>query len=236
MNYIIRYQQKKINMIRTDIAWPIDKDLKFSNPEECKMATNYTDCLREKFSVYAKPKYWKKNLWELDTENPENNGLQNEDLIVWMRTAAFPNFRKPYRKINHSDISNLAISRKFEEGIPKGKYSLLIDYNYDVSGFSGEKEIIISTTNIFGGKNNFLGIAYVVVGLLCLLLGTGLTIAHKYQGKLLESDPQMLSALAAANAPDVPHNIPKILLDVRMPSLSSNTLRVPENNYFLSHD
>ena len=47
----------------------------------------------------AKPKDWKKNLWELDTKNPDNNGLQNEDLIVWMRTAAFPNFRKLYRRI-----------------------------------------------------------------------------------------------------------------------------------------
>ena len=221
-------------MIRTDIAWPTDKSLKFSNPEECKTASNYTECLKEKFSIYAKPKYWKKHLWALDTENPDNNGLQNEDLIVWMRTAAFPNFRKPYRKINHLDSSNLALSKKFGEGIPKGKYYLMIDYNFDVQGFAGEKEIILSTTNIFGGKNNFLGIAYTIVGLLCLVLSVTLVIAHKYQGKLLESDPDMLSALASANAPDVPdipQNIPKILLDV-----SSNTLRVPQNNYFLPED
>ena len=218
-----------MNLIRTDIAWPMDKSLKFSNPEECKAKTNYTDCLKEKFSVYAKPKYWKKNLWELDTTNPDNNGLQNEDLIVWMRTAAFPNFRKLYRKIDHSDSSNLALSRKFGEGIPKGKYSLIIDYNFDVQGFSGEKEIILSTTNMFGGKNSFLGIAYTIVGLICLLLGTALAIAHKYQGKLLESDPVMLSALAAAHAPEI--HTPKILLDV-----TTNTLRVPQNNYFLPDD
>ena len=211
----------------------MDKTLKFSNPEECKAATNITECLKEKFSIYAKPKYWKKNLWELDTMNPDNNGLQNEDLIVWMRTAAFPNFRKPYRKIDHTDVSNLALSSLFGEGLPKGRYQLLIKYNFDVAGFSGKKEIILSTTTIFGGKNIFLGIAYTVVGLICLILGTVLVIAHKYQGKLLESDPVMLSALAAAHAPDtpIPQNFPKNLLDV-----SSNRLRVPQNNYFLPND
>ena len=29
-----------------------------------------------------------------DLENETNNGLQNEDLIVWMRAAALPNFRQ----------------------------------------------------------------------------------------------------------------------------------------------
>ena len=50
-----------------------------------------------------------------------------------------------------------------------------------------------------------------------------------YQGKLLESDPDMLSALAAAHAPEI--HTPKILLDV-----TTNTLRVPQNNYFLPDD
>lgn len=61
-------------------------------------------------------------LWELDTENPENNGLQNEDLIVWMRTAAFPNFRKLYRIIDHSVTP-------FNEGLPAGNYKLNIQYS-----------------------------------------------------------------------------------------------------------
>ena len=62
----------------------------------------------------AKPKDWIKNLWELDT-NETNNGLLNEDLIVWMRTAAFPNFRKLYRRI--------------EQDLTEGKYTLKINYS-----------------------------------------------------------------------------------------------------------
>ena len=76
------------------------------------------------FKNFAKPKDWKKNLWELDTENPENNGLQNEDLIVWMRTAALPNFRKLYRKIDHQNNGE-----DFKNGIPEGIYSFDIEYS-----------------------------------------------------------------------------------------------------------
>ena len=63
------------------------------------------------------PPAWGKKLWELDTETPNNsnNALLNEDLIVWMRTAAFPNFRKLYRKI--------------DQKLENGTYKLLIDYS-----------------------------------------------------------------------------------------------------------
>ena len=70
-----------------------------------------------------KPRDWHKNLWELDPNNPDNNGLQNEDLIVWMRTAALPNFRKLYRKVDHSS------NEQFKNGLPAGKYTLNIDYS-----------------------------------------------------------------------------------------------------------
>jgi len=58
----------------------------------------------------------------LDQTNPSNNGFENEDLIVWMRTAALPDFRKLYRRIDHS-------SKGFENGLPKGNYTLLIKYS-----------------------------------------------------------------------------------------------------------
>ena len=77
--------------------------------------------ISSEFKGFARPKDWKKDLWDLDPLDPKNNGLQNEDLIVWMRTAALPNFRKLYRKIEKVG--------KFKDGLPKGKYELEIEYS-----------------------------------------------------------------------------------------------------------
>ncbi len=30
---------------------------------------------------YVRPKNWRQDIWELDPENLDNNGLQNEDLM-----------------------------------------------------------------------------------------------------------------------------------------------------------
>jgi hypothetical protein len=69
---------------------------------------------------YTRPKNWRKDIWELDPENLENNGLQNEDLMVWMRTAALPDFRKLYRKINHTG--------ELETQLPDTKLKFTIKY------------------------------------------------------------------------------------------------------------
>ena len=81
------------------------------------------------FQGFARPKDWKMDIWDLDPENPGNNGLQNEDLIVWMRTAALPNFRKLYRKIDHKNPGNVRNQTAFRDGLPKGEYVLEIEYS-----------------------------------------------------------------------------------------------------------
>lgn len=49
---------------------------------------------------------------------------------------------------------------------------------FPVTEYSGTKSILISTRTVIGGKNPFMGIAYVVVGGICVLLGALFTLAH----------------------------------------------------------
>lgn len=73
------------------------------------------------FNGTARPPNWQKPVYELDLDDPENDGYENEDLIVWMRTAALPNFRKLYRRVNHTGV--------FANGLPAGNYTLNIVYS-----------------------------------------------------------------------------------------------------------
>lgn len=72
------------------------------------------------FNNTLHPPNWQKPIYQLDGNNVDNNGYENEDLMVWMRTAALPNFRKLYRKVNATGV--------FQNGLPAGNYSLKINY------------------------------------------------------------------------------------------------------------
>lgn len=50
--------------------------------------------------------------------------------------------------------------------------------DFPVTIYDGTKSILISTRTVMGGRNPFLGIAYVVVGGICILLGALFTATH----------------------------------------------------------
>jgi len=156
-----------VPLINTGIAWKTDKNYKYKNPPGHNLSLAFSNTL--------KPINWSRSVYELDPGNPDNNGYANEDLMVWMRTAALPTFRKLYRRINHTDV--------FSEGLPAGNYSLGVIYNYPVLKFKGTKRMILSNTSFLGGKNPFLGIAYIVVGAICVITGFIFLIIHIKVGK-----------------------------------------------------
>lgn len=55
---------------------------------------------------------------------------------------------------------------------------MLIFLDFPVTVYGGTKAIVISTRTVMGGKNPFLGIAYVIVGGICIVLGALFTVAH----------------------------------------------------------
>ncbi|CAO2842062.1 unnamed protein product [Amaranthus hypochondriacus] len=104
---------------------------------------------------------------------------EQEDLIVWMRTAALPTFRKLYGKIEHdlevNDVINVTLQNR-----------------YNTYLFSGKKTLVLSTSSWLGGKNDFLGIAYLTIGGLCFFLAMLFTLIYLVKPRRL-GDPSYLS-------------------------------------------
>lgn len=90
--------------------------------------------------------------------------MENEHFMVWMRTAGLPNFRKLWGKI--------------ETTLAAGNYMVEILNNYDMSEYSGKKTFVLSTTNLLGGKNYFMAICYLAVGITCIVFAVVFAIAY----------------------------------------------------------
>ncbi|KAL2036645.1 hypothetical protein N7G274_010595 [Stereocaulon virgatum] len=139
------------NMTTNGIAWSSDSKLygpTKNKPEDLAVPPNW-------YLRYQNG-YTAKNLPSLHTDY----GFQ-----VWMRTAGLPNFSK------------LAL-RNDNETMQCSMYQVDVENNFPVTVYGGTKSIVISTRTVMGGKNPFLGIAYVAVGGICIVLGTIFTITH----------------------------------------------------------
>jgi len=94
----------------------------------------------------------------------------DEDLIVWMRAAALPNFRKLHRIIEElpEDSEGERLS-----ALPKGTMvNFLIASWFPTKDFEGEKWLTIAKTEWCGGANHALAWTYIVVASVAI----GLTV------------------------------------------------------------
>ena len=90
-----------IPLERDDISWQSDRDTRFQN-------NRGNTTIPEMDNV--QPKNWQRKISEIP------NSLQNEDLIVWFRVSAFPNFIKLYARIHGGTL-------------PAGDYTLNVEYS-----------------------------------------------------------------------------------------------------------
>jgi len=137
------------NWLETDIAWASDKDVKFKLPSGCP--SNDTEkCPHPSVGP-----------------NGQLPQVIDEHFMVWMRTAGLPTFKKLYARMPDMTLH-------------KGDtFSVNVTNVYPVSSFSGEKAIVLSTTSWIGGKNDFLGAAYIVVGAICWFLALLFYVKHR---------------------------------------------------------
>lgn len=158
--YSFSRNNKQLTVNKKGISWKSDRDSKFGDKVFPKNFQNST----------------LKGGADLDETKPLS---EQEDLIVWMRTAALPTFRKLYGKIEVDLQANEVIQ-------------VTLQNNYNTYSFSGKKKLVLSTTSWLGGKNDFLGVAYLAVGGLCFVLAMAFTVIYLVKPRQL-GDPSYLS-------------------------------------------
>ncbi len=113
--------------------------------------------------------------WEV-VKNPSGWGINNGHFINWMRTAGLSTFRKLYGKID----------RSFETG---DKIRVGVQSNFPAESYGGTKRVVLSTVSWAGGKNLFLGIAYVVVGCMAFMFACVYAfVQYKHPHRLSDID------------------------------------------------
>ena len=160
-------------MTNKGIAWNSDKDL--------YKPSAYT------VDQVVPPLNWRAQYPEYSDDYPLPDLHNWEEFQVWMRTAGLPFFSKLALRndtmamasgryqVNISDCACQESTSLFTGArMPTNNVRL----DFPVNRYDGTKAILISTSTVMGGKNSFLGIAYVVVAGICVLLGALFTVTH----------------------------------------------------------
>lgn len=97
--------------------------------------------------------------------------------------------------------------------------------------YRGTKSILISTRTIMGGRNPFLGIAYMAVGGICIILGAVFTVTHLIKPRSVYFSPFSVSyhvCIASSNShTESLATTPTSLGTTHPPLSSSSSLALP---------
>lgn len=117
-----------------------------------------------------------------------------------MRVATLPTFRKLWARNDNEIMAQgryrvVAYMSGFSipfHSLPLSFHSLMMSLDYPVKQFSGTKSIVISTVSWIGGKQPFLGWAYIAAAILCVVLAIAGLIRHLIKPRKLGDMSRML--------------------------------------------
>jgi hypothetical protein len=135
---------------------------------------------------------------------PPPNLKEDEHFQNWMRTAGLPTFTKLWGRNDAQNLNagryqiiiNLSASSINMLGQTCPNMSLTAS-DFPVKPYHGTKSVVISTVSWIGGKNPFLGWAYVATAALFVALAIAGTIRHLIRPRYVLYKP--LSSLASSS-------------------------------------
>ncbi|KAJ9454159.1 ALA-interacting subunit 3 [Diplonema papillatum] len=161
---------------KSGIAWDADRDAKFKEPKtnDFVLTADGFKSDIDKCLDGGSCSYWSEEAvmpylyhgWYLYEPYHRIARPTDESFMVWMRTASLATFRKLYRRI--------------ERRLEPGTYTMIVDHRFSMESFSGKKYFVLSTLSWIGGRNYFLGIAYISIGVLCVVLAVIFISKHMF--------------------------------------------------------
>lgn len=107
-------------------------------------------------------------------------GVESGHFIVWMRVAGLPSFRKLWGRLDTPLPAGSVLEVHFQD-------------SFEVREFGGRKALVVSTSSVLGGRNDFLGWGFVAVGSCCLIFSVVLLSKYTVHGPRPLGDPTLLT-------------------------------------------